>query len=289
MSIIDIINSKDIVDYIDGLELHPDGSYRKRCSIHQGKNPTSFTVFPDTNSYHCWSCDSGGSIINYVMETEGLGFSSAVEILCDHYNINIKSDEKYTKQKSIAEKNEYQCQRYEQNLPDIQDYLMKKRGFSKDIIKLYRFGFDKKESRLIIPLIDRYGRIVSFTARYFNTEPKYKHGYNNEIFQKSTYWFNLINARKLIKKKGRVWLVEGHLDCASAQQQEEPALGYLGIVMSKEQLLSLKQLLIHLEGIEVILVPDADGKASEHIPKVRQMFMKHWPTANLRVALMGGE
>ena len=209
----------------------------------------------------------------------------AIEILCDHYNLNLSKDETYVKQKSIAEKNEGICQRYQSKLPNVVEYLHK-RGFTDETIATYRFGWREDSSALTIPLVDRYNRIVSFTYRFFEGKDKYKHGRNNELFDKSTYWFNLVNARKLIKKKGRVWLVEGHLDAASAFQQQEPALAYLGIILSKEQLLSLKHLLQHLDNIEVILVPDQDGKAPDKIPKVRQMFMKHWSQCNLRVALV---
>lgn len=287
MSIVDILRSKDLVDYIEELELQTDGSYRCVCPLHSGaKNPTSFTVFPESNTWRCWSCDESGDIIGFVMAQHQCSFSEAIERLCDHYNLNVSKDQSYVKQQSIAEKNEAACKSYQAKLPTVVEYL-RKRGFTDETIATYRFGWSSKLSALTLPLVDRYGRIVSFTYRFFEGDSKYKHGRNNELFDKSTYWFNLVNARKLIKRKGRVWLVEGHLDAASAFQQGEPALAYLGIILSKEQLLSLKVLLQHLENIEVILVPDNDGKAAEKIPKVRQMFLKHWPTANLRVALMG--
>lgn len=287
MSLIDILRSKDLTDYIDGLEMQSDGTFRKDCDLHGGTNPTSFTVFPD-NSWRCWSCDSGGDIVTYTMEKHQCSFNEAIERLCDFFNLDCRKDETYITQKSIAEKNESACKIFQSKLPTIVDYLHK-RAFNDTTIETYRFGWSDKKKALTIPLINRYGQIVSFTYRFFEQTPKYKHGHNNSLFDKSKYWFNLINARKLIKKKGHVFLVEGHLDCASAFQVGEPALGYLGIVLSKEQLLSLKQLLSNLENIEVVLVPDFDGKAINHIPKVRQMFLKHWPDCNLRVALMGGE
>ena len=269
--------------------MQTDGTYRKVCDLHSNaKNPTSFTVYPQSNTWRCWSCDTSGDILTYVMEKNQCLFSEAIEILCDHYNLNVTKDASYIKLKSIADKNENICKRYESKLSNIIDYLHK-RGFTDKTISTYRFGWREDIKALTIPLIDRYGRIVSFTYRLFNQKPKYKHGYNNELFDKSSYWFNLVNIRKLIKKKGRVWLVEGHLDAASAFQDDEPALAYLGIIISKEQLLSLKQLLLHLEDTEVILVPDQDGKAPGRIPKVRQMFQKHWSNCNLRVALIPKE
>lgn len=285
MSLIDLLKSKDLSDYIPDLQLQSDGTLRKQCELHGGKNHTSFTVF-DNNTFRCWSCDTSGDIIAYTMEKHQCSFSEAIEILCDFYNLDINKDTKYTEQKSIAERNESICRQYETKLPNIVNYLYK-RGFNDSTIKTYRFGWSDKAKALTIPLIDQYNRIISFSYRFFDGDAKYKHGRNNALFDKSTYWYNLINARKLIKKKGRVALVEGHIDSASAFQQGEPALAYLGIVMSKEQLLSLKQVLHQLNDIEVILVPDQDGgKAENHIPKVRQMFQKHWPDCNLRVALL---
>jgi DNA primase (bacterial type) len=221
------------------------------------------------------------------MERDCCTFAEAIETLCDFYNIDLQKDKVYVRQKSLAEQNEAVCRKYEKKLPVIHDYLVQKRGFSEEIIKLYRFGWSEKASALTIPLIDRYGRVSGFTYRFFDKEPKYKHTRNSELLEKRKFWFNLINARKLVKKRGRLWVVEGHLDAASGQQMGEAAIAYLGIVMSKEQLLDLKKTFEHLgSSIEIILVPDADGKAITHIPKVRNMFARWWPEANLRVALM---
>lgn len=295
MDILDFFRSKDFVEYLSvtgvDLEPHSDGTYRGVCPLHEGaSNPTSFTVYTDTQTAICWSCGFHGDIVTFTMMKNNCTFDEAVNILAENYNINLNNDEIYVKQKSISEKNEYLCKQYQRNTGTIYDYLIK-RGFTDEIIELYGFGYDNKGKRMAIPLVNRYGRIVGFTYRYFEGDKKYKHTPNNELFDKSKYWFNLINARPLIKKKNRVWLVEGHIDAASAQQQGEPALAYLGITMSKDQLFSLKQIMQPFGGAEIILVPDNDGRAVEHIPKARQMFKKYWPNANIRVAVMpcGGE
>ena len=50
------------------------------CPFHKETRP-SFTVYPKTNSYYCFSCHKGGDSIDFVMRTESLGFLDAVRRL----------------------------------------------------------------------------------------------------------------------------------------------------------------------------------------------------------------
>jgi DNA primase len=50
------------------------------CPFHNEKTP-SFTVNEDKGFYHCFGCGAHGSVIDFVMETERLGFIEAVEQL----------------------------------------------------------------------------------------------------------------------------------------------------------------------------------------------------------------
>ena len=50
------------------------------CPFHQEKTP-SFTVNPERQFYHCFSCKAGGDVFRYVQETERVGFLEAVELL----------------------------------------------------------------------------------------------------------------------------------------------------------------------------------------------------------------
>ncbi len=52
------------------------------CPFHQEKSP-SFTVFPDQGNYHCFGCGAHGTAIDFVMATEGLGFTEALRRLAD--------------------------------------------------------------------------------------------------------------------------------------------------------------------------------------------------------------
>lgn len=50
------------------------------CPFHQEKSP-SFSVNEDKGFYHCFGCGAHGDAFSFVMETQGLGFVEAVELL----------------------------------------------------------------------------------------------------------------------------------------------------------------------------------------------------------------
>lgn len=50
------------------------------CPFHDERTP-SFYVVPDRGFYHCFGCGAHGSAIDFVMQTDGVGFRQAVEKL----------------------------------------------------------------------------------------------------------------------------------------------------------------------------------------------------------------
>ena len=81
MSVVDVIRSKSLVEYIPELKLQPDGNYRCACPLHKGNNESTFVVFADTGRYYCFSCQASGDIINFVMDRDGCTFGQAVHTL----------------------------------------------------------------------------------------------------------------------------------------------------------------------------------------------------------------
>ena len=56
------------------------------CPIHKEKTP-SFAVYPDNNSWHCFGCGVGGSVIDFVMAYYGLDALEAAKKLDMDYNL----------------------------------------------------------------------------------------------------------------------------------------------------------------------------------------------------------
>lgn len=55
-------------------------NYQGVCPFHSEKTP-SFTVFPNTETFHCFGCGAGGDVISFIMRAENLEYPGAVEFL----------------------------------------------------------------------------------------------------------------------------------------------------------------------------------------------------------------
>ena len=61
------------------------------CPFHNEKTP-SFTLNEEKGFYHCFGCQSHGSAIDFIMETEGLGFRETVERLAASAGMQIADE-----------------------------------------------------------------------------------------------------------------------------------------------------------------------------------------------------
>jgi DNA primase len=72
----------DIVDLVSPyVSLRKSGrGFIGRCPFHDDRSP-SFTVYPDTWSFHCFGCGADGSGFDFIMRQEGLSFGEALRKL----------------------------------------------------------------------------------------------------------------------------------------------------------------------------------------------------------------
>ncbi|NJD06120.1 MAG: toprim domain-containing protein [Methylococcaceae bacterium] len=52
-----------------------------RCPFHDGDDTPSLILSPQSNLFHCFGCGAAGSVIDWVMKTQGVSFRFACEIL----------------------------------------------------------------------------------------------------------------------------------------------------------------------------------------------------------------
>jgi DNA primase len=79
--------------------------------------------------------------------------------------------------------------------------------------------YDIFRRRLIIPIRDLNGKTIAFGGRVLDEgSPKYINSPETPVYSKGRCLFGLNSARETIRKTNFVVLVEGYLDCISAQQ-----------------------------------------------------------------------
>ena len=86
---------RDAVDMIDLVssrtELRRAGVNRMTglCPFHEERTP-SFGINPIEKVYHCFGCQASGDAFTFVMETEGVDFKGALELLADRYKVALE-------------------------------------------------------------------------------------------------------------------------------------------------------------------------------------------------------
>ncbi|WP_455356231.1 DNA primase [Streptomyces sp. SYSU K217416] len=68
------------------------GNLKGLCPFHDEKSP-SFQVSPSKGLYHCFGCQAGGDILDFIMKIDHLSFSEAVERLAGTAGITLRYEE----------------------------------------------------------------------------------------------------------------------------------------------------------------------------------------------------
>ena len=86
---------RDAVDMVALVESRTElrragsNSYFGCCPFHDERSP-SFHVRPEQKHYHCFGCQVSGDPFRFVMETEGVGFREAIELLADRFSVAVE-------------------------------------------------------------------------------------------------------------------------------------------------------------------------------------------------------
>ncbi len=147
----DIINNLDPIEvYGEYLTLKKRGNrYWALCPFHHEKTP-SFTVSPEQGVFYCFGCHKGGSLYNFIMEMENVGFPEAVKILARKAGVEIGNIEENTEQsklrKAIIELNRRIAKSFNYLLLNsekarhVRDYLVKRR-IERSTIEFFNLGY----------------------------------------------------------------------------------------------------------------------------------------------------
>ncbi|MGI6363413.1 MAG: DnaB-like helicase C-terminal domain-containing protein [Bacillota bacterium] len=256
------------------------------CVLHPDSSTPSLTVYPDTQSYYCFGCKSGGSIIEFVKAHYNYDFFEAINFLAQYAGIDIKAEDtpQAKARRERIKTNERAVLASQKQLLSAglaREYL-KSRGFSQETIDAFDIGYDASENSIVIPLKDGYGKTVGFSRRFLEPGqgPKYKNSKNDEVFNKGRILYNLDNARK--HAGSSLLVLEGYFDVLSAWQS-----GYKNsVAICKDTLTEDQASLITkvCKGKKVILVPDNDETGIRSVLANRDLLRARDPSLHIQVA-----
>jgi len=261
-------------------------------------NDPSFQIYTEDNTWWCFGCDSGSSVIDFVMEYKQIDFKEAVKLIADKYGISIDERENYQQKREEREKiyeilDEFtelchkRIDKAKLEGKTVRNYIKEKRGFEDETIDGHQIGFcDEKvksklksnfdlqnlmkagvfqekegsanliyQNRIVFPYIYR-GHTVYTIGRKTEKTPDYsKPKYKKHLVQKeqiSDFVQNQIFGldRPL---EDRVLITEGITDCISLR---EAGFSSISPVTTRFKRDDLEQIVKHLSGKEVYLIPD---------------------------------
>ncbi|MBB4286241.1 DNA primase [Roseospira goensis] len=104
-----------------------------------------------------------------------------------------------------------------------------------------RDPYDYFRGRVVFPIRDRRGQVVSFGGRVLgDAKPKYLNGPETELFHKSRMLYGLAEARAAIRERGEVVVAEGYMDViALSAAGFAQALAPLGTALTEAQIEAL--------------------------------------------------
>ncbi len=165
---------------------------------------------------------------------------------------------------------------------DAYSYILKSRGYRKDTVLAFRLGYspdpgralmdyllktkftqqeikaaglstmrrggpsDMFRGRIMVPLMDGFGKVIGFTARLLHDEPnapKYINTPQTALYDKSRHVFGLHLAKQAIREQKFAVIVEGNMDViASHQAGVTGVVATAGTALTEYQLKALSRL-----------------------------------------------
>ncbi len=161
----EIKNRLDIVEVIGGyIRLQKAGrNYKALCPFHSEKMP-SFVVSPEKQMWHCFGCNKGGSIFDFVMEMEGVEFGDSLRMLAQRAGVELKKvDPKLKTERSRLYEICYLANQFfikqlvaSQAGKKIQQYLTG-RGLKPMTVKNWQLGYAPNQWQALLDFLKNQG------------------------------------------------------------------------------------------------------------------------------------
>lgn len=231
---IDSLRCCDIIKSL-GIDLRARGSrYVAMCPLHNDVNGASLIVYPNTNSWCCFSTKcggrqghrNGGDGIEFVMQYKKCSYSEAVHFLSDHFDLVVESASRL-EDVSQATESPVTIERvdidYFHSLLDVSEQrgYFHNRGFEDKTIDREMFGFDGRAH--IIPIWagePRNSNVLSIKRRLIDDDA-YARYIRVGDYKESIYGMWYCRSARII------YGFAGELDCALANQYNLPSFSLI--------------------------------------------------------------
>lgn len=228
----ELCNNTDILDYLlaQSEEVRKVGKYYYCTCCNTDEHTPSLCIYPETNSFYCYSCHQGGNILQYFRNHEGLPFKEALDKLCRLNNITDSSSlivpENILALRNIKKKlTKIVEEDFSYNILDFEkDYLnvykddipveWVEEGISPEIMKEFDIRIDDKSNRIVYPVWSNDDEFIGVKGRSrYNDEllkqmkiPKYM---NYQKLDSVRYFGGMKYNRQNILDANKIILVEG--------------------------------------------------------------------------------
>jgi DNA primase len=146
------------------------GSMKGLCPFHDEKTP-SFHVTPAKQFFHCFGCEAGGDVFDFLMRVEGLTFVDSVERLAGRYGVQLRYTEPdapgaprrdASQRPRLLEAHKLAAEFYVSQLVDSSDakvgrQFLSERGFDKAAAEHFGVGFAPRTGDAIYTYLRQKG------------------------------------------------------------------------------------------------------------------------------------
>lgn len=247
---------KNIFGDLDKFQKQGKG-YKACCPFHNDNNPSLHINIKDNIIlYHCFVCNEGGNIINFIAKQHSLDiskdFKEILQIISNLTNTPIPEALLSSKEETKTEKD---FKAYHNTLIDNDKAIqhLYKRG----IKDLSIFGYENNKYKILSRHLNNYD-IIEYMP---NGDPKYKFskGFKKHI-PFNLYRFN----------KGDLWITEGIFDCLNLYEVfNKQAIAILGSELQNNTINLLKR----YDNIIIALDNDEPGKQGT-IKAIHKLYSK---------------
>jgi DNA primase len=173
---------QEILDKTDNLAVFQEklrlskkgGKWWGLCPFHNERTP-SFSIDPERGLYYCFGCQKGGSLVDFLMETEKLSFVEAIGELAEKAKVPIPAshtlpEHEETERSQILSLYEKLAGTFSWFLLEHESGktaldILRSRGLGDALIRNFRLGYAPADSGWLYRFLQKKGYSASFLAR----------------------------------------------------------------------------------------------------------------------------